>query len=123
MLKQTPPARLGALPLLEALGYLKDEDPEMQLQRVLTLLYIAAHPNCTGVEIGKHVGIVAASVSRNAADLSTGRAGRKGLKLIHRAENPLNRVENIHHLTPAGERLVDKLIRELEAGYGSASTR
>ena len=101
---------------INQLEELRKFDSEMQLQTVLTFLYVVKHEmDSEGISIkdlANTLGISSAAASRNVTKLSKATAGNsKGLGLLVAREDPMYRVRKTVHTTALGKRVANDLFK------------
>ena len=101
--------------ILKMIELVRDLDRESKSQelpiQVLSLfLYVASRNNCNKQHAENHLKMSKASTSRNSDWLSrTHYNGRKGLNLIRKVMDPLDRRKSLFRLTRQGRDLVEKM--------------
>lgn len=81
-------------------------EPDVQVQAVLTFLKIATSENPSGEEIAQHIGLGLSAVSRNLRKLCEPPRGQEGYGLITMEFNPIDHRKRIIKLTARGHTLV-----------------
>lgn len=94
-------------------------DPEMQLNTMLTFLYIARRGVCIQQDIERELGLSNATASRNVSYWTAQKAYNKpGVGFVERMEDPKDRRQRLLRLTKEGKAFFDR-IQERE--YGKAA--
>lgn len=90
-------------------------DPEAPVQRVLTFLVIAAHPDLPQREATRYIRDVGvATVSRNVADMSAlTRTRQPGPGIVEQIPDPTYRRRNLLRLTSKGLALMDAITSDV----------
>jgi DNA-binding MarR family transcriptional regulator len=98
--------------LIEGLELLRDElGSNVQVQTILTLLYVAQHGEVSVYEMGKMLGNTTASASRNISFLGKiWKHGRPGLQLFDEIEDRYDRRHKSAKLSRKGEKVVNRLL-------------
>jgi DNA-binding MarR family transcriptional regulator len=86
-------------------------NPNMPMQMAAMLMLVADKPGVSLKEIGQRLGMGKSSVNRDAAILADG----WGTPLIRYGRDPADGRNNICHLTPVGQRLVQSVVHYIGA--------
>lgn len=99
--------------LMAVLNEFRNYDPEMQIQTLMTFLFVSSRPENeppTIKDCAEAVGIAQSSASRNVAALaSINRHHESGHQLLHTFENPMRRTQKLVVLTPRGKKLLESV--------------
>lgn len=110
MVAEPKPRQMGKL--ISLFDTLRDLNPEMPAQNVLTLLLVAQSPGISMAELQQRLKVASSTMSRNIASLSAHRGkGEAGLGLIEAREDIMDRRAKLVWLTPAGVKFADNLSR------------
>jgi DNA-binding MarR family transcriptional regulator len=99
---------------------LEEIDPEMQLQRLKTLIYVSMYPGITTKKLAERIGFTEASASRNllALGIMNPMTKRPGYNLVESQDNMDDRRGRKYSLAPRGQKLVmtlSNLLREMQS--------
>lgn len=96
--------------LLAAMEALTDRNFEMPGQVILCFLYIASRERCHKQALEEALGMTTASASRNTDYLSKHhRLGKRGMDLIIKEVDPLNKRRVQLRLSPEGKRIANQI--------------
>lgn len=91
---------------------LEKRQSDITVQQLVILLYIAENPDVSIGQIVKDLDMAQSSVSRNVAVLGKfHRLGKPGLHWVEEHMDPKERRRKLQRLTPAGKKIVDKLMK------------
>ena len=90
--------------------FASEVSPEVQVQTIRTLLFIASRGSCNQKEIEKELNFTNASASRNVSYWTDRKADRKeGMQFVVRTEDPYDRRYKILTLSRKGKEFMEKV--------------
>ena len=113
---ESHPASIKLAPLIEIMEELREINPDMSILAAVTLLRAAVEPGITVSKLTQEVDCAQSTTSRNVALLSKWAAyQREGANLLEAEEDPRDRRQRLVNLTPKWTKLVERIIKTLDA--------
>ena len=102
--------------LIDVMEELRTVNPDMTVLTALAFMRAAKTPGIPMSKLQEQMDVAQSTVSRNIATLSKWAAYQKeGANLVASEEDPRDRRQRIVSLTPKGEKLVEKMVKTLDA--------